>query len=65
MWRPVGLLLGLWFALCCAMPVVSCAGQHFTPGLTLKCDGHCRIVPANLDHSPDPAALERPNRRLP
>lgn len=45
-------------ALVIALVLAACGS---TPGLTLKCDGHCRLIPADLHHHPDPAAMKRPN----
>ena len=55
-----------WAILAAALSLAGCAigviegsslkslGHSITPGLTLRCDGRCRLYPANVDNSPAP-----------
>ena len=50
----------------CAIGVVSGSSLHslghsITPGLTLRCAGHCVIYPANVDNAPAPGERAVPD----
>lgn len=46
-----GLVLGVWLCLVMALALTSCGS---TLGLTVRCTGHCHVIPADLHarHAP-------------